>query len=140
MRSRHGKVGQADDWSHVLVKPDGVQLGMTALVVERLAAANLLVEEVGELRLSAEDARRWYPEKCDEPDGPLTLAYLSEGPMTLLAVSGPDAIGTAYQVKRSIRAGFASDDRRNLVHCPETVGERDHERAVFAPLLAGRSS
>ncbi|WP_165951699.1 nucleoside-diphosphate kinase [Streptomyces sp. Ru62] len=121
--------------THVLVKPDGLARGLAPTVVHGLRRDGLLVETVGVLRLSAADAERWYPEKRDEPDGGLTLAYLCEGPVLLLAVRGPDAIRRALSTKRRLRAALTRDERRNVVHCPETLGERDHERTVFAPLL-----
>ncbi|MFJ9623213.1 nucleoside-diphosphate kinase [Streptomyces sp. NPDC101181] len=121
--------------THVLVKPDGVARGLSATVVDGLRAAGLGVETVGELVLRPSDAERWLPEKRDEPDGKLTLAYLCEGPVLLLAVHGEDAMRRTLTVKRRLRADLGCGERRNVVHCPETLGERDHERTVFAPLL-----
>ncbi|MFE7277002.1 nucleoside-diphosphate kinase [Streptomyces sp. NPDC057623] len=121
--------------THALVKPDGVARGLSGTVVDGLRDAGLDVETVGELLLRPSDAERWLPEKTDEPDGRLTLAYLCEGPVLLLAVRGEDAIRRTLSVKRRLRAGLGCGERRNVVHCPETLGERDHERTVFAPLL-----
>ncbi|MGW8970093.1 nucleoside-diphosphate kinase [Streptomyces platensis] len=121
--------------THVLVKPDGVSLGLAPEVVRALRQAGLTVEPVGQLRLTRAQAERWYPEKLNEPDGPHTLAYLCEGPMLLLAVVGDDALRRARRVKTDIRRRFSTDERRNVAHCPETRGERDHERGVFGPLV-----
>lgn len=121
--------------THVLVKPDGFRRGLAPEVEIRLREAGLSVEPVGRLRLSRAQAERWYPEKLNEPDGPRTLAYLCEGPMLLLAVVGDDALRRTRRVKKDIRRRYATDERRNVVHCPETKGERDHERAVFGPLI-----
>ncbi|MER5372769.1 nucleoside-diphosphate kinase [Streptomyces sp. NPDC002553] len=121
--------------THVLVKPDGVSRGLAPEVVRALRQAGLTVEPVGHLRLTPAQATRWYPEKLNEPDGPLTLAYLCEGPMLLLAVVGDDALRRTRRVKQDIRRRFGTDDRRNVAHCPETRGERNHERSVFGPLV-----
>ncbi|MCF3141695.1 nucleoside-diphosphate kinase [Streptomyces platensis] len=121
--------------THVLVKPDGLSRGLAPEVVRALRQAGLAVEPVGHLRLTRAQAERWYPEKLNEPDGPLTLAYLCEGPMLLLAVVGDDALRRARRVKTEIRRRFGTDERRNVAHCPETRGERDHERGVFGPLV-----
>ncbi|MEU6298716.1 nucleoside-diphosphate kinase [Streptomyces erythrochromogenes] len=121
--------------THVLVKPDGFARGLAPEVVRALRQAGLTVEPVGLLRLSPAQAERWYPEKLNEPDGLLTLAYLSEGPMLLLAVTGEDVLHRTCRVKKEIRRGFGTDQRRNVAHCPETRGERDHERSVFGPLV-----
>ncbi|WP_176955190.1 nucleoside-diphosphate kinase [Sinosporangium album] len=121
--------------THVLVKPDGVSRGLAPEVVLALRRAGLAVEPVGRLHLTRRQAERWYPEKLDEPDGPLTMDYLCEGPMLLLAVVGDDALRRTRGVKKEVRRRFGTDARRNVAHCPETIGERDHERAVFGPLV-----
>ncbi|QNP71091.1 hypothetical protein IAG44_17705 [Streptomyces roseirectus] len=121
--------------THALVKPDGVARGLSLVVFSALRDAGLDVEPVGSFRLRPPDAERWLPEKTDEPDGALTLAYLCEGPVELLAVRGDDAIRRTLAVKRWLRAELGCGERRNVVHCPETVGERDHERVVFGGLL-----
>ncbi|KND26269.1 nucleoside-diphosphate kinase [Streptomyces acidiscabies] len=126
--------------THALVKPDGVARGLSGAVVSALRGAGLDVEAVGSFRLRAADARRWLPEKADEPDGAATLAYLCEGPVELLAVRGEDAIRRTLAVKRRLRAELGCGERRNVMHCPETLGERDHERAVFAELLGRRTA
>ncbi|MFI6284810.1 nucleoside-diphosphate kinase [Streptomyces sp. NPDC051018] len=119
----------------MLVKPDGVSRGLASEVIRALRREGLAVEIVGRLRLTRRQAERWYPEKLNEPDGRLTLAYLCEGPMLLLAVVGDDALRRARRVKKDIRRRFGTDARRNVAHCPETTGERDHERNVFGPLV-----
>ncbi|WP_327689955.1 nucleoside-diphosphate kinase [Streptomyces tubercidicus] len=133
-RARPAPCDSARD-THVLVKPDGVSRGLAPEVVRTLRQAGLTVETVGHLRLTRAQAERWYPEKLNEPDGFRTLAYLSEGPMLLLAVVGDDALRRTRRVKKDIRRRFGTDERRNVAHCPETRGERDHERGVFGPLV-----
>jgi nucleoside diphosphate kinase len=130
---------EAPEETHVLVKPDGVRRGLARVVVEGLRAERLSAAPVGWLWLTPAAAERWYPEKLDEPDGPLTLQYLCEGPMLLIEVRGVDAVRRAHQVKRALRNALGGDERRNVVHCPETPAERDHEQGVFAPLLRGRA-
>ncbi|MEU4773160.1 nucleoside-diphosphate kinase [Micromonospora sp. NPDC023644] len=124
--------------THVLVKPDGVRRGLTGAVLDGLRADGLLAVPVGWVWLTDEAARHWYPEKLEEPDGPLTLRYLCEGPMAVLDVRGDDAIVRAHRTKRRLRRTLGGDERHNVVHCPETDAERDHERTVFAGLLRRR--
>ncbi|QXJ25707.1 hypothetical protein AGRA3207_007235 [Actinomadura graeca] len=124
--------------THMVVKPDGVGRGLVPEVIRALREAGLTVEPVGALRLTRVQAERWYPEKLNEPDGPLTLAYLCEGPMLVLAVVGDDALRRTRRVKKDVRRRFGTSERRNVAHCPETRGERDHERAVFGPLIRYR--
>lgn len=119
----------------MLVKPDGLSRGLAPEVIRALRQTGLEVEPVGRLHLTRQQVERWYPEKLNEPDGPLTLTYLCEGPMLLLAVVGDDALRRAHRVKRDVRRRWGTDARRNVAHCPETIGERDHERAVFGPLV-----
>ncbi|MFJ8962754.1 nucleoside-diphosphate kinase [Lentzea sp. NPDC102401] len=134
----HGPAGLAGS-GHALVKPDGVRRGLSGTVHSRLLDDGLEVQRVGTLWLTTDIAARWYPDKLDEADGPLTLEYLVSGPMLLLAVLGEDALRRTGAVKRAIRAEFATDERHNVMHCPETVGERDHERAVFVTALRRRT-
>ncbi|MGW2027771.1 nucleoside-diphosphate kinase, partial [Streptomyces decoyicus] len=110
-RGRPAPCDTAGD-THVLVKPDGVSRGLAPEVVRALRQAGLAVEPVGHLRLTRAQAERWYPEKLNEPDGPLTLAYLCEGPMLLLAVVGDDALRRTRCVKKDIRRRFGTDERR----------------------------
>lgn len=137
-RSGHVRAGFAGS-GHALVKPDGVRRGLSSTVEARLLGAGLEVQRVGTLLLTPGTAALWYPDKLDEADGPLTLEYLVSGPMVVLAVLGEDALRRTGAVKRAVRAEFATDERQNVMHCPETVGERDHERAVFAIALRRRT-
>lgn len=124
--------------SHLLVKPDGVALGITDAVVESVRARGAVARLVGEFSLDRELVDLWYPEICDEPGYAETVRFLTSGPLRLIEVRASDAFGLTHAIKREWRAAYRSELRRGMLHCPDGPIDFRHEWEQFAPLAEGR--
>lgn len=121
----------------LLVKPDGVRLGLTGEVERAVVTAGLRISERRLITLSVADVRALWAE-YDDSGHSLTLAfldrYLTGGPSEILLVSGPDAFEAARRVKREIRSRHADGPFANVIHAAEQPAEltrqRDHLMGV----------
>jgi len=118
----------------IVLKPDAVQRALAGELVARFERRGLKV--VG-LKLVAVDealARRHYAEHEGKPFFDGLIAYITSGPVVVMALEGPDAVAAsratvgatrpAEAATGSIRADFGLMVGRNLVHAsdqPETA-------------------
>ena len=127
----------AEQRSLLLVKPDGVTLGITPAVLDAVRDRGARAWLAGTLRLDRELVDLWYPEIRDEPQYRETVEFLVSGPLHLIGVSAVDAFALTRAVKREWRSAYGSVVQRGLLHCPDGPVDFAHEWALFAPLADG---
>lgn len=126
----------------IIVKPDGVQRGLTGEIVRRFEARGLRIIGMKFLIPSRELAAKHYAVHEGKPFYPGLLDYITSGPVLVMALEGPGAIEAARNtigVKTnpveaaagSIRGDFAITIGRNLVHGSDGPESAEKELALW---------
>ena len=117
-----------------IVKPDAVAAQSTGAILAQIEGSGLRIIGCRMLRLSSEDAGRFYAVHRERPFyGDLT-AFMSSGPIVVSVLEGEGAIGRwrglmgatdpAKADEKSIRRQFGTNVERNATHgsdAPETA-------------------
>lgn len=85
----------------VLLKPDGVELGLRVALVSGLTAQSLVLREEWSLDLDEETVRRLYSKYQSAWFFPMVVEFLTSGPSLVTVWEGPNAIEKAKRVRGS---------------------------------------
>ena len=132
-----------DERTFVMVKPDGVQRGLTGEIISRFEHRGLKLVGAKALQLDEELAKTHYSEHEGKPFFDDLIDFITSGPVFAMAWEGKDA---TRQVRRmvgatdpaeaapgTIRGDFGLDLGRNVIHASdhEDAGANEAEIAVF---------
>jgi len=128
-----------------IVKPDGVARGLLGEVIGRFERAGIRIAAMRMLRLTKEQAQRFYAVHRERPFFGSLTEFMSSGPIVAMVLEGENVIARnralmgatdpAKAERGTIRADFADSVERNIVHgsdSPETA--RDEIRFFFSDL------
>ena len=125
----------------VIVKPDGVQRGLVGPILSRLEARGLKLVGLKLVQVSPELAARHYAEHEGKPFYPGLLQYITSAPVVVACVEGTSAVQMVRNVvgatnplnaaPGTIRADYALDIGRNLVHASDAPETADRELALW---------
>ncbi|MCH7971332.1 MAG: nucleoside-diphosphate kinase [Chloroflexi bacterium] len=125
----------------VLVKPDGVQRGLTGEIVGRLERTGLQIIGMKLMLISEDLASRHYAEHTEKPFYPGLVSFITSSPVVALALEGPSAISTTRKIMGvtdpadaapgSIRGDLGIDMGRNLIHGSANTEDAAREVALF---------
>jgi len=117
-----------------IVKPDAVEKGATGEILKRIEASGLRIIGLKKIELSERLASGFYAVHKERPFYKELVAFMSSGPVVVVALEGDDAIAKwrglmgATDSKKAeagtIRRDFGTDIERNAVHgsdAPETA-------------------
>jgi nucleoside-diphosphate kinase len=117
-----------------IVKPDGVSRGLIGEVIRRQEANGLKIVAAKLVHLTVAQAEGFYAVHRQRPFFASLTAFMSSGPALVMVLEGQNAItgwrdlmgATNYKeaAAGTIRADFATDIERNVVHgsdAPETA-------------------
>lgn len=112
--------------SFVMIKPDGVAAGLTGEIIARIERRGLAVVGLKKVTVSREAAEAHYAEHSDKPFFGELVAFITSGPVVMMAVDGQGAIGALRTmmgatnplnaVPGTIRGDFALDVGQNIIH------------------------
>ena len=115
--------------SLVIIKPDGVQRGLTGEIIGRLERRGLRLAAMKFMSVSPELAAQHYAVHKGKPFYEPLLNYIVSGPVVVMAWEGNKAIEAVRQTvgatnptnaaPGSIRADLAIDIGRNLIHASD---------------------
>ncbi len=124
-----------------LVKPDGVARGLIGEVIRRFEAQGLKIRALKMVRLTLEQARAFYAVHKERPFYGSLTQFMSSGPIVALILAGENAVqvnrdlmgATDYReaAPGTIRADFARDVEKNLVHGSDSLESAQEEIAFF---------
>jgi len=127
--------------SLVLIKPDGIQRGLTGAVIARLEEGGLKLVALKMLRLNKEMARRHYAIHKDKPFFNNLVDYISSAPIVAAVFAGEQAVSAIRKImgatdpakaeKGTIRGDFGQDIERNTVHGSDAVETAATEISLF---------
>jgi nucleoside-diphosphate kinase len=127
-----------------IVKPDGVARNLIGECYSRFEAAGLRIVAARMLRLTREEAERFYAVHRERPFFGDLVRYMTSGPIMVQVLEGDNAVLRNREVmgatdpkkaaRGTIRADLAESIERNVVHgsdAPETA--RDEIAFFFDP-------
>lgn len=114
----------------VLVKPDGVQRGLTGEIIKRLENRGLKLVAAKFLLVNEDLAKRHYAVHEGKPFFPGLIRYITSSPLLAMVWEGPQAVAAVRQTVGStkpteaapgtIRHDYALEMGRNLVHASDS--------------------
>ena len=133
----------AEESTLVIVKPDAVRRGLIGEVLGRLERKGLRIEGLRSTRLDKELAERHYEEHQEKPFFGELLAFITDGDVVLVKVTGPHAISVVRALMGptdprtappgTIRGDFGTIITENLVHGSDSPESAARELALFFP-------
>jgi nucleoside-diphosphate kinase len=124
-----------------IVKPDAVAKNQIGAILAMLEGAGLRIAAARFLRLSKSDAERFYAVHCERPFFQGLTTFMSEGPILVMALEGPNAIAKNREVMGAtdpakatagtIRKAFGTNVERNAVHGSDAPETAKQEIAFF---------
>ena len=124
-----------------MIKPDAVERNLSGEVLAMIQASGLKVKAMKMLRLSAQDAGRFYEVHKERPFYASLCAYMSSGPLVAVALEGEDAVAAyrklmgatnpAEAAEGTIRKKYAVSLEANSVHGSDSPENAAVELAFF---------
>ena len=127
--------------SLVLIKPDGVQRGLTGTIITHLEERGLKLVALKMLHLDKALARRHYAIHKDKPFFNGLVKYISSAPIVAAVFEGERAVEVIRKImgatdpakaeKGTMRGDFGLDIERNTVHGSDSVETAEEEIKLF---------
>jgi nucleoside-diphosphate kinase len=124
-----------------IVKPDGVARNLIGQCYTRFEAAGLRIVAARMLRLTREQAERFYAVHRERPFYGELVSYMTSGPVIAQVLEGENAIARHREVMGAtdpkkaapgtIRADLAESIERNVVHGSDGADTARQEIAFF---------
>jgi nucleoside-diphosphate kinase len=115
----------------VLIKPDGVQRGLTGEIIKRLENRGLKLVAAKFLLVDESLAKRHYAVHEGKPFYAGLIKYITSSPLMAMVWEGPQAVAAVRQTMGatrpteaapgSIRHDYALEVGRNLTHASDSV-------------------
>ena len=125
----------------VLVKPDGVQRGLSGEIISRFENRGLKLIGLKLMQVSEELAGQHYHEHTERPFFPGLVSFITSGPIIAMAWEGDNAIGIVRQTMGTtnpveaspgtIRGDLAINIGRNVVHGSDSPESAERELNLF---------
>jgi nucleoside-diphosphate kinase len=117
-----------------IIKPDGVRRALIGEIIKRFETAGIRIVAMKMLHLSKQQAEGFYAVHRERPFFASLTDFMSSGPIVVMVLEAENVIqqnrelmgATNYKEAKpgTIRADFATDIERNVVHgsdAPETA-------------------
>jgi nucleoside-diphosphate kinase len=122
------------DKTFAIIKPDAAAANQAGAILAVIQKAGFRIAGMKMKRLSQLEAENFYGVHKERPFYPSLVKFMTEGPVVVLVLEGPDAIkkwrdtmgatNPANAAEGTIRKMFATSIERNCVHgsdAPETA-------------------
>ncbi len=127
--------------SLVIIKPDGVQRGLSSAILGRLEGRGLKIVGLKLMQVTRELAERHYGVHKGKGFYEGLVAYITSGPVVVACFEGPRAVAVirntmgatnaAEAAPGTIRGDFAVEIGRNLIHGSDSPESAATEVALF---------
>ncbi|HPI14094.1 MAG TPA: nucleoside-diphosphate kinase [Spirochaetota bacterium] len=124
-----------------IVKPDAVGKNLIGEIYARFEKNGLRIAAARMLRLSRDDARRFYAEHEGQPYYEPLIDFMTSGPILAQVLEGDDAINKNREIMGktnspeaapgTIRRDYGENNRRNAVHGSDSPKSAEREIAFF---------
>ncbi len=129
----------------VLVKPDGVEKGLTGEIISRLEKKGLKIAAMRMLQMDKALARKHYAVHDGKPFFAGLVDFITSGPIVAVVVEGDKSVevvrklmGETDPVKAApgtIRGDYGLDIGENLIHGSDSEENAQNEIVLFFPDL-----
>ena len=127
--------------SLVLIKPDGIQRGLTGTIIAHLEELGLKLVALKMLHMDKTLAQRHYAVHKDKPFFSGLVNYISSAPIVAAVFEGEQVVETirktmgatdpAKAEAGTIRGDFALDIERNTIHGSDSAATAEEEIKLF---------
>lgn len=131
----------AQERTLIIVKPDGVQRGLTGEIIKRFEQRGLRIVGMKFMQVSKELAEKHYAVHSARPFFGALVSYIISAPVVVIALEGTNAVKAARNTIGStnpseagagtIRGDFGLEIGRNLVHGSDSAENGEIEIANF---------
>ncbi len=125
----------------VIIKPDAVQRGLIGEITARFERRGLRIAAMKMMHITPELAKRHYAVHEGKPFFAKLIKYITSGPVVVMVMEGGNVIdivrrtmgatNPAEAMPGTIRADFALEIGRNLVHGSDSAATSDCEVPLF---------
>jgi nucleoside-diphosphate kinase len=125
----------------VIIKPDGVQRGLAGAIINRFERRGLRIAAMKLKQMPMELAEQLYAVHKGKHFYETLLQYITSGPVVVMVLEGRDVIEVVRRtmgatnptqaVPGTIRADFALETGRNLVHGSDSPETAAYEIPIF---------
>jgi nucleoside-diphosphate kinase len=132
----------------IVVKPDGVQRGLTGTILARFEARGFKIVALKQLTVSRELAEEHYAEHNSKPFFAGLVEFITSTPSVAVVFEGQNAIALSRQMigatdplnvaPGTIRGDFTLDKQANLIHGSDSAESAEREIALWFPELGGK--
>jgi len=126
-----------------IIKPDAVKAGYTGKILQRIEEAGFRIRAMQLRTLSQRDAEGFYAVHRERPFFASLTAFMSSGPVVVLALEAPDAIkkwrtlmGATDPAKAdagTLRKDFGASIENNATHGSDAPETAAFELGYFFP-------
>ena len=124
-----------------IIKPDGVARNLVGDIVRRIESGGLQIKALKMVHMSKTQAEGFYAVHKEKPFFASLTAFMSEGPVVLMILSGEDAIrrwrdlmgatDPAKAAAGTIRKDFGQSIERNTTHGSDAPDTAAFETSYF---------
>ena len=124
-----------------IIKPDAVRRNIIGEVLRKFEQNGLRIAAMKKIRLTREEARGFYIVHKERPFYDSLTDFMSEGPIVVIVIEGENAISRVREIMGAtnpkdakpgtIRAEFATDVERNVVHGSDSQASASYEIPFF---------
>ncbi len=125
----------------IIVKPDGVERGLSDQILERFTANGFTVVQRKEMTIPRSLAEQHYAEHVNKPFFPSVVNYMTSGPVVVAILEGEDAVARARALMGptdpakatpgTIRGDFGESIDRNTIHGSDSAESAQREIHLF---------
>ncbi len=129
----------------ILVKPDAFARNLSGEIIARFERKGLRLAAMKMMTATRELAQAHYAEHSERPFFDELVDFITSGPLVAMILEGDHAVSAARQVigatdpieaaMGSIRADYALEVGRNMVHGSDSQESAAREAALFFPEL-----
>lgn len=130
-----------------IVKPDATQKNLIGAVIKMLEEGGLEIVGLRMLKLSREQAERFYDIHKDKPFYSSLVDFMTSGRVVAGVAAGEGAVERCRAImgatdppkagKGTIRALYGENIQNNAIHGSDSSDNAEHEIRFFFPDLAG---
>ncbi len=130
-----------DEITFSIIKPDAVAAGSTGRILDAMTGAGFRIVAMRMVRMTPDDAGRFYAVHRGKPFFDSLTAFMSSGPSVVLALRGDDAVSSlrrlagetdpARAAAGTLRRRFGHDLTRNALHAADSPESVRREIGLF---------
>ena len=124
-----------------IIKPDGVRRKLVGTVINKIENAGLILRGMKVLKLSRDDAQRFYAVHEGKPFYKSLVEFMTSGPIVVMVIGGHGSIerwrelmGATDPAKakyNTIRREYATSIEKNVAHGSDSEATAKSEVAFF---------